>query len=138
MQTSDLNRMIRSISTNFSFTRRPMDNFSIFEKKDHDAEKAGILTQKVTVALLQFFHSYSHAAKESSTPEEILAWFNTFFKILAEQAIHVPSFEPYHAALRKPFDFYKFGNDFIRPLVDRSKSKIVGHDHIKEITTSLE
>lgn len=110
-----------------------MDNFSIFEKKVHEALKAGVLTQKVATALLQFFHSYIRAVKESLTEEEILAWFNTFFKILSEQSKEIPIFEPYHAALRKPFDYYKFGNDFFRPLVDRSKSKIVGHDHLKEI-----
>lgn len=114
-----------------------MDNFSIFEKKVHEAHKAGVLTQKVTTALLQFFHSYIRAAKESSTEEETLAWFNTFLKILSEQSKKTPIFEPYHAALRKPFDFYKFGNDFFRPLVDRSKSKIVGHAHLKEIQAYL-
>ncbi len=114
-----------------------MDNFSIFEKKVHEAQKAGILTQKVTAALLQFFHSYTRAAKETATEDEILSWFQTFFKILSEQSKKVPIFEPYHAALRKPFDFYKFGNDFLKPLVDRSKSKIVGHPHLREIQSLL-
>lgn len=27
-------------------------------------------------------------------------------------------FSPYHKALREPFDYYKFGQNYIRPLVD--------------------
>lgn len=122
---------------NSSFTRRRMDNFSTFEKKVLDALKAGNLTEKVSQALLLFFHTYCKAAKESSSPEEILAWFNTFFKILCDEHKELPAFQPYHAALRKPFDFYKFGNDFLKPLVDRSKSTIVGHAHLIEIQELL-
>lgn len=28
------------------------------------------------------------------------------------------SFSPYHKAIREPFDYYMFGQNYIRPLVD--------------------
>ena len=99
--------------------------------------KTGALTEKVTAALLLFFRSYKVAAKETLSPDEILAWFNTFFKILRELHHTLPTFQPYHAAWREPFDYYAFGNDFLRPLVDRAQSTIVGHDELKKIQEQL-
>jgi glycerol-3-phosphate O-acyltransferase len=122
---------------NTSFIRRQMDNFSIFEKKVKEAQKAGKLTDKVTAALLTFFHTYVKAAKESASEEEMLSWFNTFFKILLDYHHKLPIFEPYHAAQRDPFDYYTFGNDFFKHLVDKSASKVVGHNHLKEIQLLL-
>lgn len=122
---------------NTSFIRRQMDNFSIFEKKVHEAQKAGALTDKVTAALLLFFHSYKEAAKGSASTDEILSWFKTFFKLMLDFHHALPNFEPYHAAQRSPFDFYTFGNDFFKHLVDKSQSTIVGHDHLKEIQVLL-
>ena len=122
---------------NSSFIRRRMDNFSIFEQNVHQAQKEGALTDRVTAALLLFFRSYVQAAKDSASQEEILAWFNTFFKILRDLHHSLPSFQPYHAAARAPFDYYTFGNDFLKHLVDRSASTIVGHDQLKEIQALL-
>jgi glycerol-3-phosphate O-acyltransferase len=28
------------------------------------------------------------------------------------------TFQPYHKAIREPFDYYTFGQNYIRPLVD--------------------
>ncbi|MGH2638905.1 MAG: 1-acyl-sn-glycerol-3-phosphate acyltransferase [Rhabdochlamydiaceae bacterium] len=114
-----------------------MDNFSIFEQKVHQAQKEGALTEKVTASLLLFFHSYVQAARDAASPDEILAWFNTFFKILRDLHQTLPTFQPYHAAIRSPFDYYTFGNDFLKHLVDRSQSTILGHDYLKEIQLLL-
>lgn len=114
-----------------------MVNFSTFEKRVLEAQKEGALTDKVTAALLLFFRSYVKAARETISEEEIHAWFNTLFKILKQLHHALPTFEPYHAAVRAPFDYYKFGNDFVKHLVDHSKSTIVGHDHLREIQILL-
>lgn len=99
--------------------------------------KSGALSEKVAATLMQFFTSYRKAARDSASPEEIDSWFTTFLKILSEIHHSTPMFQPYHAAVRSPFDYYAFGNDFLRPLIDRSKSKVEGHDHLKEIQTLL-
>ena len=114
-----------------------MDNFSIFEQKVHQAHKEGALTDQVTAALLLFFHSYVEAASEAASKEEILTWFNTLYKILLDLHKELPSFEPYHTAVRDPFDYYKFGNDFLKHLVDKSQSTVAGHEHLKEIQNLL-
>lgn len=114
-----------------------MDNFSTFESKVLQAQKEGMLSDKVAGALLIFFRSYVKAAKESASQDEILSWFTTFFKILRQYHTKLPTFQPYHAAVRTPFDYYTFGNDFLKHLVDRSQSKIVGHAHLQEIQALL-
>lgn len=35
-------------------------------------------------------------------------------------------FEPYHVAIREPFDYYKLGNDFASGVINREDSKIIG------------
>jgi glycerol-3-phosphate O-acyltransferase len=122
---------------NSSFTRRQMDNFSIFEQKVRAAQKEEALTEKVTAALLLFFHSYVQAAKDAASQDEILGWFNTFLKILRELHHTLPTFQPYHTAVRSPFDYYTFGNDFLKHLVDKSQSTIMGHEVLKEIQQLL-
>ena len=114
-----------------------MDNSSIFENKIKTAMKSGLLSEKIAAAILQFYTSYRKAARDSATPDEINSWFTTFLKILSQIHQSTPVFEPYHAAVRSPFDYYAFGNDFLRPLIDRSKSSVIGHDHLKEIQKLL-
>lgn len=99
--------------------------------------KSKSLSEKIAAAVLQFYTSYKKAARDSATPDEINSWFTTFLKILSEIHHSTPVFQPYHAAVRSPFDYYAFGNDFLRPLIDRSNSSVVGHEHLKEIQTHL-
>ena len=42
-------------------------------------------------------------------------------------------FEPFHEAIREPFDYYKFGNDFFAPLIIENESKLFGVDNAKKI-----
>lgn len=35
-------------------------------------------------------------------------------------------FEPYHKAIREPFDYYKLGNEFAGGVINREDSKLVG------------
>lgn len=45
-------------------------------------------------------------------------------------------FQPFHQAVRTPFDYYKWGNDFMRPLIIKEQSRMLGESNfvkIKEI-----
>jgi glycerol-3-phosphate O-acyltransferase len=114
-----------------------MDNFSIFEDALRKAQAEGWLPEGVALAISYFFHSHAKAAGQASSNEEIISQFKTFLKIIKNILLSPPLFEPYHEAVRSPFDYYTFGNDFFKPLVDRAHSKIVGHDHLKEIQKQL-
>lgn len=47
------------------------------------------------------------------------------------------AFEPYHEAIREPFDYYAMGCDFIRGLVDRPKSVTSGFERVEQIKAQL-
>jgi len=46
-------------------------------------------------------------------------------------------FEPYHQKMRQPFDYYQFGLDFVRPLIDLPHSKVHGFNIVNEIDRQL-
>lgn len=46
-------------------------------------------------------------------------------------------FEPFHRMVRQPFDYYAFGVEFFRPLIDRQRSTVTGLTVLKDITARL-
>ncbi len=84
--------------------------------------------------LAEFFDAYKRAVLNF---KECLP--NLFLYLLfVKESIQVPfSFAPYHQKIRHPLDYYKFGLDFIRPLVDMEHSKILGAEHLEEISRLL-
>ena len=122
---------------NSSFIRRRMDSSSIFKAKIQEAQKEGWLSEKAGSILMSFFQSYLEAAQETASSETVISWFKTLLKIFREQTLSPYLFQPYHERIRTPFDYYQFGLDFLRPLIDLSQSKVVGHDHLKHIQSLL-
>jgi glycerol-3-phosphate O-acyltransferase len=58
-------------------------------------------------------------------------------ELIEMQLKHPFVFEPYHQKLRKPFDYYKFSLDFIRPLVDLPHSSLRGMENLNQIDLQL-
>jgi glycerol-3-phosphate O-acyltransferase len=65
--------------------------------------------------------------------EECDTRFNTFVDLVFQQFKEPHPFESYHVRIRKPFDYYTFGLDFLRPLVDPQQSEALGMEYVKEI-----
>lgn len=63
--------------------------------------------------------------------------FGGFVTQLAEQLATPYTFEPYHRKIRAPFDYYAFGVEFFRPLVNRSASTLQGREHLARIAEQL-
>lgn len=60
------------------------------------------------------------------------------FKQLVLAQLEKPfAFEPYHKKIRAPFDYYKFGLDFLRPLIDLAHSKIHHTNVLDQIDQQL-
>lgn len=84
--------------------------------------------------LVEFFDAYKRAVLrfEESIPTLYL------YLLFVKEAIEVPfSFANYHKKVRHPLDYYKFGLDFIRPLVDMEHSTLLGKEHLEEISRIL-
>ena len=59
--------------------------------------------------------------------------FFTFLELIKKQVKDPYTFESYHKQVRTPFDYYAFGLDFLRPLVEKENSTVLGLEYIKEI-----
>lgn len=98
----------------------------------------GLLPKKVHDILISFYKSYKKSLEahhvESRHADTI---FNTFLDQVVKQLKHPFNFEPYHQAIRKPFDYTKFGLDFLRPLVDLGNSTLLGMDNLNRIAHQL-
>jgi len=110
-----------------------MESGSKFSKKLAFYREKGWITEKVA-PLLDAFHDSFHAAVPS---EENLSRFGTLLDLVKEQ-LHAPfAFQPYHQKIVHPFDYYQFGIDFFRPLVDEDLSTVVGEENLREIEAHL-
>jgi len=79
-------------------------------------------------------------AKFRTPPEDFRKSLNTSLtlvlkSILAEEPY---PFKPFHKAVRGPdMDYYRWGNDFFRPMVKYRSSRVDGIEHVKEIERLL-
>ncbi|HSX25630.1 MAG TPA: 1-acyl-sn-glycerol-3-phosphate acyltransferase [Chlamydiales bacterium] len=97
-----------------------------------------IIPEKYRQILLQFYNSYREAILSSGKPiAAAIPMLLLFLQLIEEQFKHPHSFQPYHQKVRHPFDYYRFGLDFIRPLVDINHSRIYGEEHLNTILSQL-
>jgi glycerol-3-phosphate O-acyltransferase len=90
------------------------------------------LPQGLTKGFLAFCTSYAEAVKEP--PVDALT---TFVQQVMQQLEKPYDFQPYHMAIRAPLDYYKLGLDFVRPLIDFSKSKVLGKEGLTQIQEAI-
>lgn len=93
------------------------------------------IPEKYHKLLMEFYYAYKKAVLS------IHDCFPTFFLYLLfiKQEIQTPfSFEPYHKKVRHPLDYYRFGIDFIKPLVDIQHSTILGLEYLDQIAQFLQ
>ena len=71
------------------------------------------------------------------TPEMADRLLGTFVACVAEQLSSPFQFEPYHQKITAPFDYYIFGVDFFRPVIDKPASTLTGRDQLSRIAAQL-
>jgi glycerol-3-phosphate O-acyltransferase len=87
----------------------------------------------------QFYEGYVEALHaHGMTEENTEALFVAFAKMVRAQCIEPYLFQPYHHRIREPIDYYQFGLDFVRPLVEKESSSIRGLSHLNTIIDSLQ
>lgn len=100
----------------------------------NQAQKKGWVTQQQFDHLEEFYVSYSQAVKENG--KNMAAYEPVVTQYLEQvlQECKSPSqFEPYHQAVRAPFDYYRLGIEFFRPLIMFESSEIHYPQRINEI-----
>jgi glycerol-3-phosphate O-acyltransferase len=100
--------------------------------------KTRSLPQEIVETLTVFCESYLQAiCVQEKDLHPFLATFNTFLDSVVDSLRDPPHFAYYHQAIRKPFDYYQLGLDFIRPLVDMQRSSVKSQVVLKDIVNTL-
>ena len=97
------------------------------------------IPEKYKTIIESFFLSYQKALQTSG--QSILDYiplFTTFLELIKQQMQKPYTFQHFHTALRTPIDYYRFGIEFFRPLVDLKNSSVHGWEHFVEIDHHLE
>jgi glycerol-3-phosphate O-acyltransferase len=110
-----------------------MDKNSTLKQQLERLQTEGALSPKAREILLDFYESY-RAAAGSQFQEQLFA---TFLKLSVEQLRSPYPFAPYHQKIRSPFDYYRFGLNFLRPLIDFPHSKVHHHSRLNTIQEQL-
>lgn len=89
--------------------------------------------------LLDFYENYKRAAEENGKPfAAAIPLLHLLLDEVAKQAADPYLFPPYHEKITAPIDFYRFGLDFLRPLVQEEHSSVFGENRLQEISERLE
>ncbi|KAM4073319.1 hypothetical protein ACB094_10G009400 [Castanea mollissima] len=89
--------------------------------------ETGRLPSSVASGMEELYHNYKNAVFQSGNPradEIVLSNMAIVFDRVFYDVEDPFVFEPNHKALREPFDYYMFGQNYIRPLVDYRNSYV--------------
>jgi glycerol-3-phosphate O-acyltransferase len=88
--------------------------------------------------LCDFYESYIEEGQASGMPKMVLEdTFKRYISLVQDQFRSPYSFEIYHRRVKAPFDYYSFGNEFIRPIVDKKGSSILYGYNLDTIAQQL-
>ncbi len=109
-----------------------------FEQEIDKFVKKGKLPSFVASIMRKFYQSYVEAAvKNGYMIEDIEHRLLQLLHFAVKQITFPYRFEPYHKKITRPFNYYKFGLDFIRPLIDFKKSSVVNAHILDQIEEQL-
>lgn len=109
-----------------------------FHEEIESLVKRNKLPSFVADILNSFYKSYVDAvAIGSISQEQVDPLLMQLTHLCVKQITHPYRFEPYHKRITSPFNYYAFGNDFIRPLIDRKRSRVLGENHLVEMENAV-
>ena len=98
----------------------------------------GVFPEKVMKILWGFIESFEqviHARGDDTT--EFFPMMELFIRLAEKQILTPYQFPSYHHKIREPDDYFKFGNDFIRPMIDMKESTLTGLKSLIEIDKAI-
>nr|UKG18720.1 chloroplast glycerol-3-phosphate acyltransferase [Forsythia viridissima] len=114
-----------SPSRTFLDARSEQDLLMVIQK----GTEAGRLPIHIAQGMEELYQNYRNAVFQSGQPqakEIVLSNMAVALDRIFMDARDPFEFSPYHEAIREPFDYYKFGQNYIRPLTD-FRSSYVGN-----------
>ena len=110
---------------------------SFIKRLEQYSEKNWI-TEKYREILTDLYGCYASTLKDHDmdmAPYERI--FDTYLDLIKEQLKEPFVFAPYHKQILLPFDYYNYGLEFLKPLVDLPHSSLAGIDNIRHIEKEL-
>ncbi|KAL4341710.1 hypothetical protein GQ457_08G024940 [Hibiscus cannabinus] len=101
---------------------------------------AGRLPPNVAAGMEELYQNYRNAVFQSGHPAAVEILLSNMTVAFDHMLLDVEDpfvFEPYHKALREPFDYYMFGQNYIRPLIDFRNSYVGNLSLFYEIEEKL-
>ncbi|KOM45511.1 hypothetical protein LR48_Vigan06g081700 [Vigna angularis] len=110
-------------SRTFLNARSEQDVFAGIKKE----VEAGSLPANVAEGMQEVYNNYKNAVIQSGDPKANEIVLSNMIALLDRVFLDVTDpfvFQPHHKAKREPFDYYVFGQNYIRPLVDFKNSYV--------------
>ncbi|KAL6641522.1 hypothetical protein ACP70R_019703 [Stipagrostis hirtigluma subsp. patula] len=89
--------------------------------------ESGNLPADVASSLEELYYNYKNAVLQNGDPNAYDIMLSNMMAIFDRVLLDVQNpftFPPYHKAIREPFDYYMFGQNYIRPLIDFRNSYV--------------
>ncbi|KAG8634186.1 glycerol-3-phosphate acyltransferase, chloroplastic isoform X2 [Manihot esculenta] len=103
--------------------------------------EAGKLPLNVAAGMEEVYQNYRNAVLQSGIPNAKEIIVSNMAVAMDRMCLDVEDpfvFSPYHKALREPFDYYNFGQNYIRPLVDFRDSYVGNISLFHEVEKQLQ
>lgn len=111
---------------------------SVIETELKRLEHNQTIPPKYHAVLRGFYTAVKKALSDAHQSQELFLKQFFFFLQLMEKQLQEPVvFQPYHRKIRSPIDYYQFGLDFIRSLIDLSGSQVRGLSIASQIEEQL-
>jgi glycerol-3-phosphate O-acyltransferase len=96
------------------------------------------IPEKIYAISLQLYESYAASLESSGfSRKDFDHLFEELLMLVKQQLRHPYSFEPYHRRMLQPYDYYHFGVEFIRPLIDKKRSQVHGMQTVYQIEQQI-
>lgn len=97
-----------------------------------------LISAPIAEQILQFYDSYRAALANDLRFLQLEPLFFQFLDFIQNQCQSPYPFNVYHKAEITPFNFYQFGLDIIRPLIQMEKSKILGESNLEQLLSQIQ
>lgn len=102
------------------------------------AEASGLMSAKTARHFQELYDSYVKSLEGTHhKAEDYVPLFAMLLELVKKQIADPYPFEPYHPKIVEPFDYFHYGLNFARPLVDERKSRILRTHNLDKIDAEI-
>ena len=97
-----------------------------------------VILSKYAKLFLDCYKNYCIALGVKNNKYKTVALFDNLLELINKQAVEPFVFDIYHKRCIEPFDYYTFGIEFVRPLIDIENSKVINSHIVGKMESQIE